>query len=274
MVADIAERWSLKLEPPFQPLSYGYVAAGTDADDAPVVLKLRVPGRECTNEIRALQHYDSHGMVRLHRNDTDLGAMLLERLRNDESLAAMADDQRATSIFIETMSRLRRDKPKDEDFPSVADWAKGFQRLRDNATSDVGLTSAGVFKRAESIMHELIDSTTDVVLLHGDLHHFNILSAERAPWLAIDPQGVVGDPAYDVGAWLRNPIPRLWSMPNLSRMFNRRVDQLVEAFGYERDRVVGWAYSQAVLATVWSIEEGSSDKRGWLDWAEAIESAL
>jgi streptomycin 6-kinase len=62
---------------------------------------------------------------------------------------------------------------------------------------------------AESLFRELIASSESPVLLHGDLHHFNILSARRQPWLAIDPKGVAGEPAYEPGALLRNPNPEL-----------------------------------------------------------------
>ena len=74
------------------------------------------------------------------------------------------------------------------------------------------------------------------VVLHGDLHHFNILAAERQPWLAIDPKGVVGEPVYETGALLRNPWPDLLSLPDPGRILARRVDQLAEELGFDRAR--------------------------------------
>ena len=80
------------------------------------------------------------------------------------------------------------------------------------------------------------------VLLHGDLHHDNILSAERAPWLAIDPKGLVGEPAYETGAWLRNSHPELLNSPHPARTLARRIDQLAAELNSERARIHGWAW--------------------------------
>jgi streptomycin 6-kinase len=105
----------------------------------------------------------------------------------------------------------------------------------------------------------------EAVLLHGDLHHFNILAAERQPWLAIDPKGVVGEPAYEVGPLLLNPWPQLLKMPRPRQILARRVDQarssaLAAELGFDRTRLVGWGVAQAVLSAWWSIEDGAS---GW-----------
>ena len=93
------------------------------------------------------------------------------------------------------------------------------------------------------------------MLLHGDLHHDNILSAERQPWLAIDPKGIVGEPAYEVGALLRNPWSVLLDMPQPGRILARRVDQLAEELGFDRARIVGWGIAQAVLSAWWCLED-------------------
>jgi streptomycin 6-kinase len=58
--------------------------------------------------------------------------------------------------------------------------------------------------RAERLSADLLESAATEVLLHGDLHHFNILSARREPWLCIDPKGMRGHPGYEVGPFLLN----------------------------------------------------------------------
>jgi len=101
------------------------------------------------------------------------------------------------------------------------------------------------------------------VLLHGDLHHDNILAAERQPWLAIDPKGLVGEPEYEVGALLRNPMPGLLAIPHPERVLARRLDILAESLGFDRDRLRAWGLAQAVLAAWWSIEDHG---QGWETW--------
>jgi streptomycin 6-kinase len=97
---------------------------------------------------------------------------------------------------------------------------------------------------------------SELVLLHGDLHQDNILAATRRPWLAIDPKGVVGEPAYETAACLHNPQPQLLNMPQPGRVLARRVDQLAEELNLDRARVRGWGLAQAVLAAWWGVEDG------------------
>ncbi len=108
------------------------------------------------------------------------------------------------------------------------------------------------------------------VLQHGDLHHDNILSAERQAWLAIDPKGVAGEPAYEVAALLRNPMPQLLSMPNLGLVMARRVDLLSEYLSLDRTRLVAWGLAQAVLAAWWDFEDHGHGGEQWLTCAELL----
>lgn len=115
-------------------------------------------------------------------------------------------------------------------------------------------------KTAETLFAELSGSMAEAVLLHGDLHYANILAAERRPWLALDPKGVVGEPAYEVGALLRNPRPQLLDESDPGRILDRRLDQLAEELGFDRARLLGWSLAQAVLSGWWSFEDHG---HGW-----------
>ena len=271
---DVGARWAIQLLSPYQPLSYNYVAPAIRSDGESVVLKAGVPSREFSSEINALEHFGGQGMVRLFTADHDAGFMLLERIEPGEPLHGMKDDCRATSVFAEVTRRMRKVTPGERSFPSVSDWAKGFLRLRNRFEGTTGPLPKSVVDRAEAMMTELIDSMSNPIVLHGDLHHWNILSSEREPWLALDPKGVIGEPEYEVGAWLRNPFPQILQEPNLQGIMARRADQLVEELGFDRSRVVEWAYCQAVLAGVWSYEDGSDDWRGWLACADHFASPL
>jgi len=106
----------------------------------------------------------------------------------------------------------------------------------------------------------LIATMAEPVLLHGDLHHENILDAGGGNWLAIDPKGLIGAPAYEVGALPRNPLPRLMAAPGPGRILARRIDQLAEELALERSRLRDWALAQAVLSAWWSYEDHG---HGW-----------
>jgi len=223
-------------------------------------LKVGVPNPELATEIEALRLFDGHGIVRLLEADCDQGALLLERLKPGTPLSSLTDDELATSIAIQVMGQLWKLVPSEHSFPTAAEWAAGLKRLRERFEGGTGPFPVRLVEGAETLFGELIGSMGEEVLLHGDLHHQNILAAERQPWLALDPKGVVGEPAYEVGALLRNPMPQLLAKPRPERILARRVDQLAEGLGFERARVVGWGLAQAVLAAWWSFEDHG---RGW-----------
>ena len=262
LLAECARRWSLTVLPPFVPLSYNYVAPVVRADGTAVVLKVGFPGRELRTEIAALQLYDGHGIAQLLDADADRGALLLERLVPGTPLARLADDAEATSIAAQVMRQLWRPVPPDHAFPTVADWAAGLSRLRARFGGTTAPLPTPLVEQAEQLFAELIGSMGDPVLLHGDLHHDNILMAQRQPWLALDPKGVVGEAAYETGALLRNPAGRVLQAPDPRRMMARRIDQLAAELGFDWERIRGWALAQAVLSAWWSIEDHGY---GWED---------
>jgi streptomycin 6-kinase len=107
---------------------------------------------------------------------------------------------------------------------------------------------------------ELLQSTATRSLLHGDLHHFNILRAQREPWLSIDPKGLVGDPCFDVCQFLRNP------RPVSARQNARRLDLFCDVLGLDRERTQAWCLVHAVLNACWDLEDG-------VDWQPSIAYA-
>jgi streptomycin 6-kinase len=272
LVEECAARWSLEVGPPFLPLFYNYVAHATRADGARLVLKVCFPDDETPTEREALRLFGGRGAAHLLDADEGRAALLLERLEPGTKLSDLCetDDEGATSAAASVMRSLRRQAPAAHDFPSVADWGEGFGRHRARFGGGAGPLPARLFAEAESLFKELNDTAAEPVLLHGDLHHGNIIAARRAPWLAIDPKGIVGEAAYEVGALLRNPIGQILGWPNLPRVMGRRVRQLSDELGFERERVRGWGLAQAVLAAVWSCEDDARDAREWVACAEAI----
>jgi streptomycin 6-kinase len=260
LIAECTRQWSLTVLPPFEPLSYNYVAPAVRADGTSVVLKIGVPHRELLTEIAALRLCDGRGMTQLLDADPDQGILLLERLQPGTPLFDLDDDEQATAIAARLMQKLWQPVPPDHPFPTVADWARGLKRLRAHFDGGTGPLPATLVEAAEALFPQLLASMDEPVVLHGDLHHWNILRAEREPWLALDPKGIVGEPAYEVGALLRNPMPFVSTWPQLGQILARRVDQLAEILEFDRVRLIGWGLAQAVLSAWWSIEDHG---HGW-----------
>jgi streptomycin 6-kinase len=271
-LAAVAQRYELTLGAPFN-LSYNYVCAATRQDGTPVVLKLSPPYDEFYSEVAALRHYAGEGCAALLDADPDQGIVILERLFPGETIhdLSLQDDDKATRIAAEVMTKLWRPLPPEHNFPTVARWAKGLQRLRDQHDGSTGPLPAYLVERAEATYRELLASPPPSVLLHGDLHHDNILSATRAPYLAIDPKGLAGEPAYEVGPLFYNPQPEVFRLPDLARVLARRLAILSECLQIDRRRLLACAFAHSVLSAAWSMEDEGD---GYADTIHVAETLL
>lgn len=264
---ELEDRWSLEAGPPFPNLSYNWVAPAVREDGTPAVLKLSFPGdKEFRTEAEALKLFDGGGICRLLGLDPDRGAMLLERLQPGTPLTTVENDEEATAMAAGVMKKLWRPAPVDHGFPAVSDWAGGFDRLRRRFDEGTGPMPTRLVEEAESLFADLLTSQGDPLLLHGDLHQENILTAGREPWLAIDPKGVVGEAAYDTAALLHNPVETL-EAPDPKRLLERRLDVLSGELGLDLARIRAWGLAQAVLAAYWGLE-GAGEV-----WEEALTFA-
>ena len=161
-----ARRWSLTLRPPFDNLSYHYVAPAVRADGGEAVLKVGVPNPELYSEMEALRHYDGRGSVRLLAADEAWGALLLERLRPGVRLVTEEDDEAATRVAAGVMEQLWRPPPPEHGFRSVADWAAGLQRLRDTFDGGTGPFPPRLVSLAEGLFPELLSSMAPTMAGH------------------------------------------------------------------------------------------------------------
>jgi streptomycin 6-kinase len=270
LLIDLAARWELALGAPFE-LSYNYVAPAVRRDGTPAVLKLGVPRGEISREIAALQLYAGDGACRLLESDVERCAMLLERVMPGKALAGVVriDDDQATRIGARVLRALWRPVPAGSTptFRPLAEWFAAFDRHR-LAYGGAGPLPARVFEAGVDIARSLLESAPVPVVLHGDFHHYNILSATRADWLAIDPKGMAGDPGYDVGPFVCNPRPGDGWSPQL---LHRRLDILAHELDYDRARLRDWSIAYAVLSACWSAEDHG---HGWDTEITAAETLL
>jgi streptomycin 6-kinase len=227
------------------------------ADGSPAVLRLGpLDDPEFAVELDAAEWFGGHGAVSVLEIDRSRGAVLLERALPGTRLRDLwpDDDETATAVAAGVMAALWRPPADGLAFPTVQHWGR--------------LLEPG--SRAARVFVELCDSMADPVVLHGDLHHDNVLRSGYDNWLAIDPKGVVGEPAYETGALMRNPFPGLLDAGDPGHVLRRRADQLAELLNVDVARVRGWAYAQAVLAGVWSVS-GGEDPSFWVAIAELLE---
>jgi streptomycin 6-kinase len=266
-----ADQWGIVIDPPFPHLSYNYVAPAACSDGTPAIIKACPPEGEAGEfmaQALALEVYAGRGAARVLALDPARSVLLLERLEPGTLLSTVEDDEEATSICCGVMRELWRPAVADLPLPSVADWGQGFERLRRHYAGGSGPFQPALLDQAERLFAELTASSAAPVVLHGDLHQYNILAAGGRGWLAIDPKGVLGEPAYEIGAFLRNCLPKPLPNAEAAQRTARRIDQFTAELQLDRARVRGWALSQAILSAWWSVEDHG---HGWEPMAALAE---
>jgi streptomycin 6-kinase len=275
LLTEAASRWDLELGPPMDGLSYNYVCSATRSSTEPgldmlrystngstqdCVLKIGIPNRELTSEIECLRLLNNlpNCSARLLASDPENGLLLLERLRPGETIASIADDDRATQIAADVMSRLWIHAPQidsrlrsDCQFILLKDWFEELKKLRPRFGGGTGPFPARLVETAEGLLRELF-AEDDNWLIHGDCHHYNILSHGNE-WRVIDPKGVIGAREYEVAPFMLNPVyqPR----PNIKRETQRRLDIFSEHLGLDRHRLWAWTVAHSVLSAWWDLGE-------------------
>jgi streptomycin 6-kinase len=231
LAREIASEWGLSLAAPFERSNYSYVApAGEHA-----VLKIGADDGESLHEADALKLWAGSGAVRLLGADRSRCALLLERARPGTDLAILSDPA-ATETALEVASKLwvRAGSP----FRAVAEQLPAW--IAQAQPESV----AGQRLLAEA--HELHAGLVHrpLVLIHGDLHHHNILDA-GGRYVAIDPKPMLGEPEFDVAPFLWNPLG--------SEMTLERSEQRLAVFaaaGLDQRRMRSWALIRGAYLTV------------------------
>lgn len=270
LLVECRHYWSLELEKPFDNLSYNLVIPGRSAQGADVVLKLGVPCPELLTEASALKLFDGLGAIRLLDHDLPRGILLLERAVPGTPLYKLQQDPEATRTAARLMRRLWREPPADASFPSLATWFQSFKRLRSGFDGGSGPFPQELITRAESTFLELNTSSENQVILHGDLHHENILCDERGGWVVIDPKGICGDKGYEIASFMMNQLPTGASDLMLREILSRRLSIFADELQISRERLAGWAFCHAVLSAVWDFEE-SAEWGGTIHLAQILE---
>lgn len=267
--------WSLVEDgPPYAEASLGLVLPVRGPDGAALVLKLAPPTEWLANEAHALAHWAGRGAVRLEAMDLPRGALLLERAVPGTPLAELCarDDRAATAAAADAILRLRAAPgPPRETLPGLASWTAALE----SASATDGVPElARAARDARAIAAELLADADPASVLHGDLHHHNLLRAERLPWLAADPKGIMGPPEAEPAALLRNPRRFVISHANPVAMLSDRLDVLAERLEDDVRRLAGWGYALAVVAACWAAEDGEDDEvRRWLACARPLRAA-
>jgi streptomycin 6-kinase len=182
-------------------------------------------------------------------------ALLLERAMGSGSLAAMSKtdcDDEAMRILCAAGAKLHA--PRAEARPdTLVPLERWFRQLWPTAQAQ-----GGVFAKSAAAARLLLDAQREVSVLHGDLHHGNVLDFGERGWLAIDPKGLVGDRGYDHANMLCNPDVETATAPGA---LARRVIVVSAASGIEARRLLSWLLAYCGLSASWTLSDGNDPWR-------------
>ena len=260
----LAEPWLLARSP------RATVWRVTRADGGKAALKVAQDDDEA-GAAAVLRHWDGEGAVRCL--DADGRAVLLELVDGSSlgDLARRGDLEAADRVLAGVAGRLHRRK---------GPVPHGLRRLEDRCaaltTFDAGQAPDAVartaIKAAQDLLTALLASVPADRPLHGDLHHDNVRLSERG-WLAFDPKGLCGDPAFDAGNAFRNPegCEEAGLRPD-------RLTVLADAFaaeaGFDRARVLLWGAVCCALSIAWFVEDGGDPAAEWRRLPVLLDTAF
>ncbi|MFH8451798.1 aminoglycoside phosphotransferase family protein [Streptomyces fungicidicus] len=227
------------------------------ADGTPAVLKLAPRRARPESERAALAHWDGRGAVQLLEPPAPSGAgagagvegvLLLERLHPDVSVRSLPE-AKALLEAAGTLRRLWVDPPDGHDFETVAERT-GRQARAMRASADADPEVAPLVEAALAAREELVAAPPERRLLHGTFRQSKVLSGERMPWLAVGPDPVVGEHAFDLARLVRDRVEDLIAQPSGATTTRRRVKRLAESLEVDRERLAGWTLFRAVESGV------------------------
>lgn len=265
IVADLLDRWDCVPDGAVMHGNVGIIVPLRRRTEERLVLKVSFPHPGNVHEPDAFVAWGGRGAVQLQERDDERFAMLLERVQ-PSTLAEVEDGDEVVTVAGRLNRRLA--VPAPPDLPRLRDQADAWEeRLREDAEELTHALSPRVMDTALATVRELGPAQPDT-LIHGDLHPGNILRADREPWLAVDPKGYAGDPAYDSGALLKSRAVTLLDAGDLGKAVCRVLDVFAEAAELDRERVQRWAQFHAVEAAFWGRRHGFHVARSGprLDW--------
>ncbi|MCX5238048.1 aminoglycoside phosphotransferase family protein [Streptomyces prunicolor] len=224
------------------------------ADGTPAVLKLAPRRARPESERAALARWGGLGAVQLVEPFAGEGVLVLERLHPDVSVRSLPE-AKALLEAAGTLRRLWVEPPGDHAFETVAERTGRQARvMRDSGSG--GAEVASLVSAALEAREALLAAPPEVRLLHGTFRQSKVLAAERVPWLAVGPDPVVGECAFDLARLVRDRVEDLIATPSGASTTRRRIKRLAESLDVDQERLRGWTLFRAVESGVRALRVG------------------
>jgi streptomycin 6-kinase len=268
IIKSLSDAWCLTNIDPVNNMTFHYVATATLDAKQDVVLKIGFDEMVIQNEKKALEYFDGMGSIQLLAYHPEHKALLLQQAVPGTTLKSLYPKQidMVMDIYVKTMHKLHENKlPHTHTFEHIENWLTSI----DKVSSD--LLPNNLLHKARSLKNSLLKSIDNPVVLHGDLHHDNILQHGNS-WLAIDPKGIVGDVGFEIAAF-DFIHPSELSAPNINDLFAYRIHTIARKSGLSAQLITNWVFVRLILTAVWLIEDNLNPSKA-IDLATLLLNSL
>ncbi|MBF4620640.1 aminoglycoside phosphotransferase family protein [Clavibacter sp. VKM Ac-2542] len=267
----LLERWRLDPDGPATRTASS-VLAPVRRDGARLMLKVPLVEEERRGG-RLMAAWAGRGAAPVLASDAD-GTVLMARAGDPGVLVreasadgpdADARDDRATRILARAAARLHLVPPDATTVAEAVPLAVWFRELVEPARP-----LPRSLDRGAGVARELLAGSGPGIVLHGDVHHGNVLrfgdgdglgdsdsdgDGDGDAWRAIDPKALVGDPGFDTANVLANPTPAIALRPG---RLARRARVVAEETGADLDAVLAWTEAWCALSAAWDVDDAAS----------------
>lgn len=252
-VAELEKSWNFVHQRILPDLSFSYVAEVCGSQGQSLILKLGPPGGSTAKEIDWYL-LNPVGTPRVLASDRNQRALLLQRIQPGHSLKRWVQEGRdddATLALARMIQKLQA-LPMEgaAPFAHVSSLAGSLKHLR-------GRIATEALERAEAVFRSLAVPSARDVVLHGDLHHDNVLIGEAGDLVAIDPHGYCGPKAFEVGPMINNPYGHFPTGQPREKILRRRLKILSDHLPFTAEEICAWAYAYTLLSAAWTVEDGA-----------------
>jgi len=242
--------WGLTEITPVDNMSWNYVAKAIQDNNSPVVLKISCDKDLIDHEYQALMHFNGHGSVNAIDYNSKCNALLLKQAMPGTILKDITSKstQKVISIYSNVVNALASTaKPDIVQFEHISKWLKAIDRIKSN------LIDKQLVQLAKTLKTELLNTSNNEYLCHGDLHLENVIQ-DQNQWVAIDPKGIIAEKEFEVSAFDLLSKDELNSN-DCTNLIKKRIQLLAKTTRTDKTKLLKWIFLRIIMSAQWFIED-------------------
>ena len=256
LLAFYQDKWQLTDCVPAEKLSINLVCYAQSAIYGDVVLKIEGPHAERYTEMKALMLFNGRHACKCIEFGQDAAALLLERIIPGNNLGTLTDKKLQLEIGAKLITELPIPIQGNYGFPLYQDWiTEAFTSTLTRFEPDFRMQK--MMSVADQLFHQICPAGSPQALLHGDLHHENMLQHRNGEWKAIDPQGVIGTPFLESARFIENHAIEHGRVD--WQLLDQSVEYLAGRLKQTKHAISSAVYILHVLSTYWGYEMNYSE---------------